>query len=78
MLLVLLLSLEDVAPVDVAVGADALQVIFSTKDRENRAFQLVMDIFRYHIWTNKLEKKLPVTLNLFNEINDTLGTIYGS
>ena len=29
----------------------------STKDRENRAFQLVMDVFRYHIWTNKLEKK---------------------
>ena len=29
----------------------------STKDRENRAFQLVMDVFRYHIWNNKLEKK---------------------
>ena len=28
----------------------------SNKERENRAFQLTLDVFRYHIWVNKLEK----------------------
>ena len=28
----------------------------SNKERKNRAFQLTLDVFRYHIWLNKLEK----------------------
>ena len=45
-------------------------------ESENRSFQLVMDIFRYHIWSCKLENKTPVIASLFSEINDTLCTIY--
>ena len=45
-------------------------------ESENRSFQLVMDVFRYHIWSYKLENKTPVISSLFSEINDTLCTIY--
>ena len=50
----------------------------SNKERKNRAFQLTLDVFRYHIWLNKLEKKTPVLSNILLEINDSLGTIYES
>ena len=45
-------------------------------ESENRSFQLVMDVLRYHIWCYKLEKKTPVVSSLFSEINDTLCAIY--
>ena len=48
----------------------------SIKEEENKSFQLVMDILRYYIWCNKLEKKIPVMANIFVEINNTMGTIY--
>ena len=47
-------------------------------ENENRAFQLTMDIFRYHIWVYKLEKKIPVLSSFLSEVNDTLGAIYGA
>ena len=47
-------------------------------ENENRAFQLTMDIFRYHIWVYKLEKKIPVLSSYLSEVNDTLGAIYGA
>ena len=50
----------------------------SNIERENRAFQLTLDVFRYHIWLNKLEKKTPVLSNILSEINDSLGSIYGA
>ena len=46
----------------------------SNKERESRAFQLTLDVFRYHIGLNKLEKKTPVLSNILTEINDSLGT----
>ena len=48
----------------------------SEKENENRSLQLALDILRYHIWQNKLEKKAPVVSNLFSEVNDTIGSIY--
>ena len=46
------------------------------KEDDNKALQLALDIFRYYIWNCKLEKKIPTVGNIFNEINDTIGTIY--
>ena len=48
----------------------------SEKETENYSLQLVLDVFRYHIWICKLEKKTPVISSLFIDINDTLGAIY--
>ena len=39
------------------------------KEDDNKALQLALDIFRYYI-------KIPTVGNIFNEINDTIGTIY--
>ena len=50
----------------------------SIKEDENQSLQLVLDVLRFHIWTCKLEKKIPVISNLFSEINDTMGTIYAA
>ena len=46
------------------------------KEDDNMALQLALDIFRYYIWNCKLEKKIPTVGNIFNEINDTIGTVY--
>ena len=46
------------------------------KEDNNMALQLALDIFRYYIWNCKLEKKIPTVGNIFNEINDTIGTVY--
>ena len=48
----------------------------STKEDKNLSLQLVLDVLRYHIWTCKLEKQIPVISSLLCEINDTIGTIY--
>ena len=50
----------------------------SIKEDENQSLQLALDVLRYHIWTCKLEKKIPVISSLFSEINDTMGTIYAA
>ena len=48
----------------------------SVNEETNKPFQLAMDILHYHIWLNKLEKKIPVISYIFNEVNDTMGYIY--
>ena len=50
----------------------------SIKEDENQSLQLVLDVLRFHIWTCKLEKKIPVLSSIFSEINDTMGTIYAA
>ena len=50
--------------------------VINEKEEDNKALQLALDIFRYYIWNCKLEKKIPTIGSIFNEINDTIGTIY--
>ena len=41
----------------------------------NKSFQLAMDILRFHIWSTKLEKKIPNKTIIFENVNDTFSRI---
>ena len=45
-------------------------------ENKNEVFQLCMDILRYNIWLFKLEKKLPITEQILNEVDRTFVHIF--
>jgi len=45
-------------------------------ESKNEVFQLCMDILRYNIWLFKLEKKLPISNLILNEVDRTFGYIF--
>ena len=45
-------------------------------ESKNMVFQMCMDILRYNIWLFKLEKKLPISNLILNEVDRTFGNIF--
>jgi hypothetical protein len=48
---------------------------YSENENYNRFLGLFLDVFRFHLWQAKLEKKIPTTQKIIAEIQYSLQTI---
>jgi hypothetical protein len=48
---------------------------YSDNESYNRSLGLFLDVFRFHLWQAKLEKKIPTTQKIITEIQYSLQTI---